>query len=94
VINMKTIIIACGTGVATSTIVVAKVQSLLQDHGIDANIIQCTMGDIAGHSDQADLIITTMQLKNNFGKPIVTAISFLTGIGQADTEQLILEHLK
>jgi PTS system galactitol-specific IIB component len=35
-----------------------------------------------------------MQLKNNFGKPIVTAISFLTGIGQADTEQLILEHLK
>lgn len=91
---MKTIVIACGTGVATSTIVVEKVKNLLQDHDIDANIIQCTMSDVAGHADQADLIITTMQLKNDFDKPIVTAISFLTGIGQADTEQQILEHLQ
>jgi PTS system galactitol-specific IIB component len=94
VIDLKTIVIACGSGIATSTIVVAKVQSLLQDHGIDVNIIQCSIGDVAGHADQADLIITTMQLENNFGKPIVTAISFLTGIGQADTEQLILKHLQ
>ncbi|SHE64435.1 PTS system, galactitol-specific IIB component [Seinonella peptonophila] len=91
---MKTIVIACGTGVATSTVVVEKVKNLLQDNGIEANIIQCTMNDVAGHADHADLIITTMHLEDNFSKPIVTAISFLTGIGQEATEQQILHHLK
>jgi PTS system galactitol-specific IIB component len=91
---MKTIVIACGTGIATSTVVVERVKALLQENGLEANIIQCTMGDVAGYADQADVIITTMQLENTFSKPVITAVSFLTGVGQEETEQQILQHLQ
>ena len=91
---MKTVVIACGTGVATSTVVVEKVKELLKKNGLEANIIQCTMGDIGGHADEADLIITTMQMEDTFSKPVVLGVSFLTGVGQEETERQILQHLQ
>ena len=91
---MKTIIVACGTGIATSTIVVSKVQELLKENQIEANIIQCTAAEIPNHAEQADLIITTMQLENHYSKPMVLGMSFLTGIGVDATKKEILDHLK
>ncbi|MED1796139.1 PTS sugar transporter subunit IIB [Brevibacillus nitrificans] len=91
---MKTVIIACGAGIATSTLICDRVKHLLSENGIAADIIQCTVADIAGHAARADLIITSMKLENRYEKPIVTAISFLTGIGREQTEQEILGHLK
>ncbi|MEX2104723.1 MAG: PTS sugar transporter subunit IIB [Bacilli bacterium] len=92
---MKTIIVACGTGIATSTIIYEKIKDLVRVHGIEANIIQCTIADIDGYADRADIIVTAMKLPSNkYDKPVVTAFSFLTGIGQEVTEQQIVEHLK
>lgn len=91
---MKTVIVACGAGIATSTLICDRVKHLLSDNGIAVDIIQCTIADIAGYAGRADLIITSMKLENRYDKPIVTAISFLTGIGREQTEQEILGHLK
>lgn len=91
---MKTIIVACGTGIATSTVVVSKVKELLEENQIEANFIQCTAAEISNHVDQADLIITTMQMENPYAKPIVVGMSFLTGIGVDETKKEILEHLQ
>jgi PTS system galactitol-specific IIB component len=90
---MKTIIIACGAGVATSTIIVDRVKNLLKDHKIEANIIQCTAADIDAHVYHADLIITSMKLDKAYAKPVITGIPFLTGVGRAETEQEVLRHL-
>lgn len=90
---MKTVIVACGAGIATSTLICDRVKHLLKDHGIAAQIIQCTVADIAGHAERADLIVTSMKLENKYEKPLVTAISFLTGIGREKTEQEILGYL-
>ncbi len=90
---MKTIIVACGAGIATSTLICDRVKQLLENRGIAAQIIQCTVADIAGHAGRADLIVTSMKLENKYEKPLVTAISFLTGIGREQTEQEILGHL-
>ncbi|WP_238933763.1 PTS sugar transporter subunit IIB [Brevibacillus choshinensis] len=90
---MKTIIVACGAGIATSTLICDRVKQLLENHGIAAQIIQCTVADIAGHAGRADLIVTSMKLENKYEKPLVTAISFLTGIGREQTEQEILAYL-
>lgn len=91
---MKTIVVACGTGIATSTVVVSRVKELLEESQIEANIIQCTAAEIPNHVDQADLIITTMQLENHYSTPIVLGMPFLTGIGVDATKKEILEHLK
>ncbi|EWG10010.1 PTS sugar transporter subunit IIB [Cytobacillus firmus] len=90
---MKTIIVACGAGVATSTLIVDRLNSLLKNHQIRAKIIQCNLGEIEGHTKYADLIVTSMKLNKNFEIPSITAVSFITGVGQEETESLILSHL-
>lgn len=39
---MKTVVIACGSGVATSTIIYGGVESLLKKSGIPYNLVQCS----------------------------------------------------
>lgn len=90
---MKTIIIACGAGVATSTIIVDRVNNLLQEHQIKAKVIQCMIGDIDGYVSNADVIVTSMKLEKTYSIPVVTGISFITGIGKEETEKELLKYL-
>ena len=39
---MKTVVITCASGIATSTLVVNKVKKLCDDNQIDCKIIQCS----------------------------------------------------
>ncbi|MEK5444692.1 PTS sugar transporter subunit IIB [Fredinandcohnia sp. FSL W7-1320] len=90
---MKTIIVACGAGVATSTLICDRVQKLLSSQNIQANIIQCTLGDISRYVDQANVIVTSMKVDRSYSIPIVLGISFITGVGVEQTEKEILESL-
>jgi len=90
---MKSIIIACGAGVATSTIIVDRVNTLLQEHHIQAKIIQCMIGDIDGYTDNADVIVTSMKLDKQYSIPVVMGLSFITGIGKEETEKELLQYL-
>ncbi len=90
----KTVIIACGTGIATSTMVNDAVANLLKKNHIPAELIQCKVSEIDAYLDQADLIITSMKVKRDYGKPMVTAVAFLSGVGQEALEAEILEKLK
>jgi len=90
---MKTIIIACGAGVATSTLICDRVQKLMASKNIQANIIQCTLGDISRYVDQANVIVTSMKVDRSYSIPIVLGISFITGVGVEQTEKEILESL-
>ena len=90
---MKSIIIACGAGVATSTIIVDRVNTLLQEHQIQAKVIQCMIGDIDSHADNADVIVTSMKLDKKYNIPVVMGLSFITGIGQEATEKELLHYL-
>jgi galactitol PTS system EIIB component len=91
---MKTVIIACGAGVATSTIITYGVKSLLDDAKIAHRIIQCSLNEVKSHVSGSDLIVSSMPLQDNYGIPIVVGISFLTGVSQEKTKQEILSYLK
>ena len=91
---MKRIIIACGSGIATSTIISSRVSELLDEHHIHYDLIQCSLQEIDSYVSDADLIITSMDLQRSFPIPKITAISFLTSIGAEKTEEEILNALK
>ena len=55
----KTVLIACGTGIATSTVVSSAVQKLAKEHNLEINMIQCKMMEVPGYAARADLLITT-----------------------------------
>lgn len=90
---MKRIIVACGSGIATSTMISSHLSELLDQHHISYELIQCSLQEIDSYVDDADLIVTSMDLQKNFSIPKVTAISFLTSIGAEETEKEILRVL-
>ncbi|MEK4803016.1 MULTISPECIES: PTS sugar transporter subunit IIB [Oceanobacillus] len=90
----KTILVACGAGIATSTVVNNAVEQLAKDNGIDINLIQIKIAEVGNYLDTADLLVTTAMTQKEFPFPVINAQTFLTGIGVEDTKQKILEELK
>jgi len=90
----KTIIIACGTGIATSTVATGKVKKLCKENNIDFEIKQCKISEVKSYADDADLLVTTTITNKNYDFPVINAQSFLTGIKEDETLQEILDALK
>lgn len=92
---MKTIIVACGSGVATSTAVVAKITDLLDSHGYNGEyqLQQCSIAEAVAKSKGADLLIATTAKPQGIECPFISGIPFLTGIGKAGVEQQILDFM-
>lgn len=92
--KQKLILVACGTGIATSTVVCKKVEDLIASHGINARIIQCKISEVGAYEDQADLLVTTTISSRNYKFPVVNAINYLTNINPGKVDQAIIEALK
>ena len=82
--KQKTVLFACGTGIATSTVVAHAVEEAMKERGIRIASRQCKATEVAGQIDDVDLIVSTTQLPKDLGKPVITTLAFLTGIGKAD----------
>lgn len=86
---MKKILVACGTGVATSTVVAKKLEESLRAKGIEVQVDQCKASEVGGKVHAYDLVVSTTEVDDAKGKPVIRAISFLTGIGvDADVEKI------
>ena len=91
---MKKVIIACGSGVATSTLIASKVGEVLEKHGIQARVVQCSVNEVDGHVDGADLVVTSVgRLEVKGDVPIVLGLSYLTGMGTEATDAEIARIL-
>lgn len=91
---MKTIIVACGGGIATSTVLVQKVKDLCGANHIECRIIQCTILEMKNYYDQADLIVASTPVRDKVDIPKVVGTSYLTGIGTEQTDKQILAALR
>jgi len=92
--NKKKIVIACGTGIATSTVVADKVENICKKEGIDALITQCKVSELEAYVHGADLIVTTTVIGKKYDIPVINALPFITGIGEEEVLKKIAEELK
>ncbi|MCF6097507.1 PTS sugar transporter subunit IIB [Thermovorax subterraneus] len=90
----KVVLVACGTGIATSTVVAERVKKIIDDNGINADVIQCKMSEVTSKESGADLLVTTSILPRSFSIPVVNAMGYLTGIGTENIDKEILKYLK
>lgn len=90
----KRILVACGSGIATSTVVTAKVEALLAEHGIQANVEQINISEAKSKQSDADLIVSTTMLPTTYDIPSVVATGYLSGINTEDIDKAILSALK
>lgn len=91
---MKTVLVACGTAVATSTVVAKSIEDAAKEAGIKIHTKQCKVSEIGVHADSADLIVSTTQVSQDFGVPVINGLPFLTGIGKDQTLEQIISALK
>lgn len=82
---MKKILVACGTGMSTSTMIAHKLQEFLTEQGISATTAQCCLNEIPLNCNGMDLIVTSMRTNSDYGIP--TAL--LTGINDDALKQQI-----
>lgn len=88
---MKRILVACGNGIATSTMVAMKIRELVEKAGIACQVEQCKMLEIPSKAEMYDLIVTTGKFEDEHVKiPIIGGIALLTGIG----EEAVLDEIK
>lgn len=90
----KRVLIACGAGIATSTIVVSKVEELVKKHNLDVDIKQIKIAEAAGLQNEADLIVSTTILPTTYSIPSIIATNYIMGIGEEELDEEILNHLR
>jgi len=92
---MKKILVACGTGIATSTMAAKKLEAALEARGLgkEVSINQCKVAELPFKANEYDLIVVTSRVAQDIKVPVVQGLPFLTGVGMDKTVDEIVEKL-
>lgn len=90
----KRILVACGTAIATSTVVARKIEEELGKRGFDVETNQCKAAEVPAKVEGHDLVVTTTYVSGTGDVPVIHSVSFLTGIGVEQDIERIVELLK
>lgn len=88
------VIVACGSGVATSQTVASKVARLLKEAHVDADVQAVDLKSVDRHLKGAAAYITIVRENKQRDVPVVNGIAFLTGIGQDKELTTLIDAIK
>jgi PTS system galactitol-specific IIB component len=92
----KRIYVCCGTGIATSTVISKKVNEMLKENNIAADISQCRITEVVSKVQtlKPDLVISSAQIMADLGDvPVIVGRAFLTGVNKQQVINQIIEIL-
>ncbi|MEW6081138.1 MAG: PTS galactitol transporter subunit IIB [Bacillota bacterium] len=90
----KRVLVVCGTAGITSTVAEREIMKAAASAGIDVQTIKLTPHEARLRANEADLIVSMTALQGDFGIPLINGISFVTGLGKAETIKRIVDELK
>ena len=91
---MKKILFVCATGGITSTVAENHIIEACKTAGVEVKTIRCSAPDIASFIEDVDFVVATAAIGNNYPKPVVDGLPFLTGIGKEELIQKIVDLAK
>lgn len=94
---MKRILLVCGTGVATSTVVKKRVEEILDARGFKGqySITQGKVAEVSGQSGNYDFCISTVMFDKKQCKcPLIIGTQLLIGMNTEPVVAQILEQFK
>jgi galactitol PTS system EIIB component len=89
----KRVLVVCGTGIATSTMIAAKVREFCAGKGIDVQVSQTKVMETLRGVEGYDLVVSTTQLPPAVTTPVVSGLPFLTGVGLDQALNEVAEKL-
>lgn len=90
----KVILVACGTAIATSTVVAVAIEEAMKERGIAVATRQCKAAEVPSLAADADLVVSTTPIAARLNIPVIQTLAFLTGIGKEEVLNQIAEKLK
>lgn len=90
---MKKILLACASGIATSTAVNHKLSCILDENGYKGKykVTQCRVQDVAELSGTYDFCVATTNVEDEADCPVILGVAFLTGRGQEAVVEQVLQ---
>ncbi|NOZ51147.1 MAG: PTS sugar transporter subunit IIB [Chloroflexi bacterium] len=89
----KVVLVACGTAIATSTVVAKGIEEAMRERGIPVLTRQCRASEIRSRLGGVDLVVSTTPVPDDLGVPVIKTLAFLTGIGKEDVLKQIEKAL-
>jgi len=90
---MKKVLVICGTGVATSTMVATTVKDRCAAAGIEVTVSQGKVMDLLSGNPDVDVIVATTSVPETVTVPVVAGLPFLTGMGIDAAMDEVVAHL-
>lgn len=81
---MARIVVACGSGVATSEMVAAKLSRLLEAEGVEAEVVAVGVDQLDDALVGADVFVPVVNTERSYDVPVVSGVAFLTGMNQEE----------
>lgn len=92
---MKTLMVVCGSGIATSTVVEGKIRDFLDSKGV-LDKVKMYKGNIAeqiNHIDEYDAFVSTTVVPDDVKDKVISGLPVLTGVGADKVYDEILKKL-
>lgn len=75
------VLVACGSGVATSTVAKNAVQELADKAGIPIQIYKSTIAEVPAKQGDVDVVLTTANYRKKLDKPYMSVFPLISGVG-------------
>ncbi|KQL52960.1 PTS galactitol transporter subunit IIB [Heyndrickxia shackletonii] len=92
---MKKLLIMCGTGIATSTVVTGKVKTWLAENGLEnqVQLYQSKISEELSRINDYDIVVSTTLVPDNIKDKVIDGVPLLTGIGKEEMFEKIKEQI-
>ena len=82
----------CGSGTVSSTMLAAKVESILEEMDIRVNAVGVMPQMVQEYVDRGgvDLVVTTSPIPGDIKVPVIKGVPLLTGIGEEECIEEII----
>ena len=87
------IVVACGSGVATSEMVAARLRRLLSERGAEAEVVAVDVAHVDDALEGAAAFVPVVRPERDYDVPTVSGGAFLTGMNQHKELDRLLEFL-
>ncbi|MBQ9480364.1 MAG: PTS sugar transporter subunit IIB [Selenomonadaceae bacterium] len=88
------VLVACGSGVATSTIAQEAVKGIAKDAGVDIEVIKATIAEVPSKQANVDVVFTTANYRKPLDKPHLSVFGLVSGVNEDATKKKVAELLK
>ena len=88
------VLVACGSGVATSTVAQEAVRGIAKSAGIPIDIYKSTISEVPERQFDVDVVLTTANYRNPLERPYLSVFPLISGVNRDKCEAGLIELLK